>query len=291
MISDLKKICLGSANFGSYYGYKKSKVKKKEISKIFRYIKSKKISYIDTAFNYSNSQKIIGENSSNLRIITKIPKIPNSISDPQNFVKKIISKSLNDLKTKKLYAVLFHYPPYQIDKKKFIQIIEYLEALKKKKIINKIGFSAYNINEIKKSFSIYGFQIIQFQANILDQKILKNNFIKILKKKGVEIHIRSIFLQGMLLSNVSHIPKKFKHLQKVLAYFDSWVKKRNISKLYASLQYILSFSMIDKIILGTNNYLQLKQTVETIEKISGKLTIPKQLGNLKQNQLNPKNWQ
>ena len=65
---------------------------------------------------------------------------------------------------------------------------------------------------------------------------------------------------------------------------------REISKLYACLKYILSFSIIDKIVLGTNNYLQFKQTIETIEKINGKLNIPKQLKNISHNQLNPKNW-
>ena len=134
MHSDLKKICLGSANFGKGYGYKNSKIKEKEFSKIFKYANYRNIKYIDTAFNYSNAQKIIGKNSSNLKIITKIPKIPNSISNPQNWIKTIISKSLNDLKTKKLYAVLFHYPPYQIEKQKFFQIVEYLENLRKKKL-------------------------------------------------------------------------------------------------------------------------------------------------------------
>jgi len=290
MKSDLKKICLGSANFGKNYGYKNSKVKKKEFSKIFKYAKFKKINYIDTAFNYSNSQKIIGKNSINLKIITKIPKIPYFITNPELWIKKIISKSLKDLNTKKLYAVLFHYPPHQIDKKRFIKIINYLEDLKKKKIINKIGISAYNINEIRRSFTIYKFQIIQFQANILDQNILKNPYIKFLKKKGVEIHIRSIFLQGMLLSDISDIPRKFRYLKKPLIYFDNWVKKQKISKLSACLQYIFPFSMIDKIVLGTNNYLQFKQTVEAIEKINGKLNLPRQLKNINSRKLNPKNW-
>ena len=165
-----------------------------------------------------------------------------------------------------------------------------MEDLKRKKIISKIGISAYSIHEIKRSFSIYKFQIIQFQANILDQKILKNNFIKLLKKRGVEIHTRSIFLQGMLLCDVSRIPKKFRYLKKTLIYFDSWIKKKKISKLNICLQYIFSYSMIDKIVLGTNNYLQFKQTVEAIEKINGKLYIPRKLRNLNQNQLNPKNW-
>ena len=290
MHSDLKKICLGSANFGKRYGYKNSKIKEKEFSKIFKYANSRNIKYIDTAFNYSNSQKIIGKNASNFKIITKIPKIPNSISNPQNWIETIILKSLNDLKTKKLYAVLFHYPPYQIEKQKFFQIVKYLENLRKKKIINKIGISAYNVSEIKRSFLLYKFQIIQFQANILDQKILRNSFIKILKKRGVEIHVRSIFLQGMLLSDITRIPKKFKYLRRILTLFDSWVKKKKISKLSACLNFILSFSMIDKIVLGTNNYLQFKQTIDAIEKSNGKLAIPKHLKNINQNYLNPKNW-
>ena len=67
-------------------------------------------------------------------------------------------------------------------------------------------------------------------------------------------------------------------------------KKKKISKLSACLNFILSFSMIDKIVLGTNNYLQFKQTIDAIEKSNGKLAIPKHLKNINQNYLNPKNW-
>ncbi len=291
MKSDLQKICLGSANFGKNYGYKNSKVKKKEFSKIFKYARYKKINYIDTAFNYTNSQKIIGKHSVNFKIITKIPKISNSVSKPELWIKKIITKSLKDLNTKKLYAVLFHYPPYQISKKKFVRIINCLEDLKKKRIIKKIGISAYSVDEIKKSFSIYKFEIVQFQANILDQNILKNAYVKFLKeKKGVEIHIRSIFLQGLLLCNISDIPSKFSNLKETLIVFNEWVKKNKISKLSACLKYIFSFTFIDKIILGTNNYLQFKQTVQAIEKINGKLNLPKKIKNINSSKLNPKNW-
>ena len=94
----------------------------------------------------------------------------------------------------------------------------------------------------------------------------------------------------MLLSDITRIPKKFKYLRRILTLFDSWVKKKKISKLSACLNFILSFSMIDKIVLGTNNYLQFKQTIDAIEKSNGKLAIPKHLKNINQNYLNPKNW-
>ena len=77
MHSDLKRICLGSANFGKIYGYKNSKVKKKEFLKIFKYAKLKNIKYIYTAFSYSNSQKIIVKYSLKLKIITKIQSYQN----------------------------------------------------------------------------------------------------------------------------------------------------------------------------------------------------------------------
>ena len=52
--------------------------------------------------------------------------------------------------------------------------------------------------------------------------------------------------------------------------------------------YTFFFSIIDKIVLGTNNYLQFKQTIETIEKINGKLNIPKQLKKYKPQSIKPK---
>ena len=100
-------------------------------------------------------------------------------------------------------------------------------GFKKRGIIKKIGISAYSIDEIKKSFSIYKFEIVQFQANILDQNILKNAYVKFLKeKKGVEIHIRSIFLQGLLLCNISDIPIKFSNLKETLIVFNEVGEKK-----------------------------------------------------------------
>ncbi len=226
MISDLKKICIGSANFGSYYGYKSSKIKKREFSKIFKYLKQKKINFIDTAINYKNSEKIIGKYNKNFKIITKIPNVPKSEKNPKKWIQKKISESLKNLNCKKLYGVLFHHPPYEQKRKNFLLIIKYLEYLRRQKIIKKIGISVYTLDQIKRSFSIYNFQIIQFQMNILDKNIYKSRLIKKLKKNNVEIHIRSIFLQGMLLGKLKYIPNRFNLLKKKIKFFENWVAKK-----------------------------------------------------------------
>ena len=131
---------------------------------------------------------------------------------------------------------------------------------------------------------------MQFQTNVLDQSIINSKYLKILKKNKVEIHVRSIFLQGMLLSDIKNIPKKFKSLKNKLIFFDNWVKKKKTTKLEVCLRYVFFSSFIDKVVLGTNNYLQFKETIKTIEKIKQRIILPNQFKNFNSHLLNPKHW-
>ena len=89
--------------------------------------------------------------------------------------------------------------------------------------------------------------------------------VAILKfKKNIEIHTRSIFLQGLLLED--KIPKKFITYNRKFNQLDSWVKLNNISKLDACIQYVLKFPEIDKIVVGFNSLDQLKQLFQDPKK-------------------------
>ena len=106
---NLGKIIIGTANFGNKYGFKKKKLNKKEISKILNYSNKFGIKTIDTAINYGNSEKEIGKcKNNNLKIISKIPEIPENLSRIDTYVNKLINRSIKNLKVKKLYGVLIH---------------------------------------------------------------------------------------------------------------------------------------------------------------------------------------
>ena len=42
------------------------------------------------------------------------------------------------------------------------------------------------------------FDIVQFPMNVFDQRLLDKRIGNLIKKKKIEVHIRSIFLQGLL---------------------------------------------------------------------------------------------
>ena len=108
LLNKSEKFILGSANFGTPYGISNSskKISKTEIRKILDLAKQNKISQIDTAFNYKNSEKLIGNfiKKKDFTIITKLPKIGKKIS----LVQKSVLQSLKRLKRKQVYGVLVH---------------------------------------------------------------------------------------------------------------------------------------------------------------------------------------
>ena len=66
--------------------------------------------------------------------------------------------------------------------------------------------------------------IIQLPINIINQEILKTEYLKSSQKQKIEIHARSCFL-GLLLMNYNEIPRNLKNGQIFLWIWHNWLKK------------------------------------------------------------------
>ena len=90
------KIILGCANLGQKYGIRDKSLKINEFKKIYKFALKKKIFYFDTAADYGNSEKLLGQIKSlgNKKIffITKFQKKKYS-----NFSKEIEISIRNSL--------------------------------------------------------------------------------------------------------------------------------------------------------------------------------------------------
>ena len=54
----------------------------------------------------------------------------------------------------------------------------------------------------------YNFNILQVPINIFNHEFINKKFIKLIKLKKIELHVRSIFLQGIIFLNKILIKKK-----------------------------------------------------------------------------------
>lgn len=284
------KICIGSANFGMEYGLdKKSPLLKKDIKEIFEFLKKENTIYIDTAANYKNSEIIIGKYSTKkFKIITKIKKIPKGVNDLEKWLKNEIYTSCKKLRVNKIYGLLVHDTQDLKNKKKAKKIYKTFDILKKSKIIEKIGLSIYNPNELDLYLKNYNFEIVQAPLNIFDRRIINSGWLKKINEKGIEFFARSIFLQGLLIKDINKIDKFFSPYKKKFEKFEIWTQKLNISKVEACIRFVNSYREVDKVIVGINNRMHFFENYKFLKK--DKLIVPNSLEIKSGKILNPKLW-
>ena len=282
------KLVIGSAQLGMNYGlFNNRKINHKEFKKIEKLVLKSKINFIDTAISYGDSENIIGSSKlKNLHIITKI-KLPSKKNiQVRDWALKEISKSLYKLKIKKIYGVLIHDYKDLLGKYGKDYLLS-LQELKKKKIVKKIGISIYDPHEIQKVWKFWKPDLIQVPFNPLDNRIVDSGWVDVLRKFKVKIFARSIFLQGLLINkhNSFIINKNYKIL---LNQFKNWCYKNNISLLQACIHFVKQFKKIDYLVVGFNNYNQLKEIIDVFKK--KQIIIPSNFSTNKKNLIDPRKW-
>ena len=278
------KLIIGTAKFGFKYGLDKKRIKKIEINNIKKILEKNLLKKFDTATNYGDSEKIIGNFNISKKVITKIKLPINKPKDLDKWCTKKLNNSLKKLKVKSLYGLLIHDTSDILGKDK--EFLNILLDFKKKNFISKLGISVYEISEIKKILKFWKPDIIQMPVNIFDHRFLNNTFLNKLKNLDIELHARSCFLQGLLLGKKIKITNR-RSKKKILKFFN-WCQKKQISKLETCIHFVKKISQIDYLIVGFDNSSQLQEIVTSFNKKL--IFVPNDFINNDINLIDPRKW-
>jgi aryl-alcohol dehydrogenase-like predicted oxidoreductase len=277
------KIIIGTANFGQNYGISKKKVNLRSAKVVCGYAIENKIRYLDTATSYKNSNKIIKILNKKIEVITKVLPCKKWINF--DYCLNEMNKIYFDLGNKKINTLLFHDKNF-LFKKEGYQVYLNLIKLKKKKLFKNIGVSIYNFYNLNYLIKKYSFDIIQCPFNIFDQRLIETNWLSKLKNRGIKIHVRSIFLQGLLLNknlNNNNISKKWK---KDLMYFNEYANKNNINLIDLCMTFVTSYNL-NGYVIGIENLKNLKKIIffKKVKKFNFKM-----FSNNKKKLIDPRKW-
>lgn len=283
-----KKLCIGTAQFGTKYGIsnKSGKIKKKELDKLFFILKKKKIKFLDTSLNYRNCEKILNKlDLEKIEVISKIPKIPKRCPNINKWIENKVTSSLKRINKKSFYAILLHNPNDMLTNKANM-IYKSLLNLKKNKKIKKIGISIYDFENSIRILKRFNFDILQCPYNVIDRRLDNIRYMNFFKRKKIEIHVRSVFLQGLLL--MKKRPSKFDKWAKLFEIWDKMNKHNTLQSALNAVNFVLKNENINKIILGFENSNQLKSILQNYQ--NKKTNYPKNISSKDLNLINPNNW-
>ena len=278
------KVILGVTQFGLNYGIlnQHNSNKKKKLRQILNFSKKKGINSIYSSKYYGNANKFLA--TENLDYFKLYIKFKSQDLLKKNFLEDF-EKMKKKLKKNNLILMLDRFE--NLKKRERLKIYNILLDLKKDKKINRFGYSIYSFKNLKKICHEFKPNILQCPYNVIDRRLEEKKLLQFLKINKIEIHVRSIFLQGLLILHYSKHPRKFLNWKKIFKKFDDQIQHYKISNLDWCLNFIEKNKYINKILLGIDNIDQLREICSF--KNNGKIKFPKMY--VKDEKLiNPSKW-
>jgi aryl-alcohol dehydrogenase-like predicted oxidoreductase len=252
------QLCLGTAQFGLPYGITNidGQVHESEVRSILNLASQVGITYLDTAQAYGSAEEVVGRcipPSSNHRLISKL-----SAHARQETWEVDFQASLKRLSIDRLDSFLLHSSS-DLRGPSGEKLLNWLEGLRRRGLVDRIGISIYQANELK-GLPLDRLQIIQLPLSIYDQRLLNDGTIDFLHSLGIAVHARSLFLQGLLLQRVELWPDFLsRSFREHHSRFQQHLISHGLTSLEAAFIFVRSCQSLEALLIGVLTVNELKQ--------------------------------
>lgn len=284
------RFAIGTVQFGQTYGIANhaGQVSLGEATAILTFARSVGIDTVDTAIVYGESEERLGEiGMTPFKVVSKLPAIPESCQDVAAWVNNSVAASLGRLRLNKLHGLLLHRPE-QLLGVQGAELYRALDGLRMRGVVEKIGISIYGPDELDTLWHRFRFDIVQAPFSIVDQRMAESGWFDRLRRDGAEVHVRSIFLQGLLLMSEADRPPVFDRWSCIWQRWHAWLEHEELTPLQACLGFALSQPEIDRVVVGVDSLRQLQAILDSTEVSC--LMPPENLMCEDENLINPSRW-
>lgn len=257
------KLVLGTAQLGLAYGVANNSGQPDpgRVTEILATARASGIRMLDTAAAYGTSEEALGRcGVGNWSVMTKVPSLSKLADDRvEHAVRESVLNSLDRLRLSKLYAILAH-DGRDLTGARGAGFLAALEALRSEGLVHWLGVSVYEPEELD-HVEVAATDIVQAPFNILDRRIIASGQASALSARGGALHVRSIFLQGLLLMVPDLRPAYFVRWSPLLARLDACAMKSGLDPLALCLGFVTQQPLVARCVVGAETPLQVEQIV------------------------------
>jgi len=265
--SEISRLGLGAVQFGLDYGIanRRGKTVLEEVRDILACAAERGIRTVDTAPAYGDSEEVLGcvlPRDHRFQIVTKTPAFDTGMitAEDARRLRHSFDQSLTRLRQQAVYGLLVHHAS-DLLAPGGERLWEAMTALKIAGNVKVIGVSVYTARQIDAILARFAVDVIQLPVNLFDQRLVQSGRLKELKKRGIEIHARSVFLQGLLLMAPEEIPEPLAAARPLIVELRRETERAGISPQQAALGFVKSIAEIDRILIGVESGRQLRDNI------------------------------
>jgi aryl-alcohol dehydrogenase-like predicted oxidoreductase len=254
----LEKLGLGTVQFGQAYGVsnRSGQVPKEEAATILERAAKAGVRLLDTAANYGEAETILAAlGTSPFRVVTKTINLTHGLDH-------VTARARQSAQSLKADTLLVH-AANDLKGEEGEALWNVLRQFKDEGVFRKIGVSVYAADDPAALAERFHPDVMQLPFSLLDQRLLENGSLKRLQELGVEVHARSLFLQGLLF--MEELPAKLRHAGTHLARARKTLADAHITPLAAALGFVLARPEIAFGLVGVASGKELEEIIAAAE--------------------------
>lgn len=283
------KFVLGTVQFGLDYGVSNpaGKISTEEVARILKLARDSGVSGLDTAAAYGSSEKVIGDClGQGAAAFDIISKLPGGLAG--DALMAALDQSIERLRIERLDAYLVHAPAEMLKP----DVQEFLARSKAEGKVKKVGVSVYQTEEVEQLWEQgIDFDILQIPFSVFDQRFAV--LFDQLRARKVEVHARSVFLQGLLFMKPDELPPHFASVRESIRELHELAENSGLSLSSLLLSFAMAQQGIDRVLVGVSGLSDLQENLEAfddLEKVDKLLPKLESLSITDENIVLPTNW-
>jgi aryl-alcohol dehydrogenase-like predicted oxidoreductase len=254
----LEKLGLGTVQFGQAYGIsnQRGQVLAEEAAAILLRASQAGIRLLDTAANYGEAENILAKlDTAHFRIVSKTIGLKNGLE-------ALLARARQSAAALGADTLLVHAAS-DLKGAEGQALWMALQQLRAEGVFRRIGISAYVAENPVRLAEQFQPDVMQLPFSLLDQRLLADGTLARLAGLGVEIHARSLFLQGLLF--LIDIPPKLNAAAPHLAQVRNRLQEAGTTPLAAALGFVLARSEIAYGLVGVTSLQELTDIIDATQ--------------------------
>ena len=284
------KLALGTVQFGIAYGVANTtgQVPEDEAAKIIAVARDAGIDTIDTATAYGKSEQVLGRiGVAGCRIVTKVPALPSECDDPCTWARDVVARSLANLGVASVNAVLLHRAQ-DLLRPSGEALWAGLQEAKNAGPCARIGISIYRPDLLDALPPEIRPDLVQAPFNVFDREIESSGWAARLAGQGTAIHLRSVFLQGLVLMPKAARTARLRGTFPALDAWDAFLAATGQDALSTALGFALDRPWVERVVVGVDSAAQLAGILDAMRR--PRAILPSSLASGDPELIDPSRW-
>ena len=262
------RLCLGTVQFGGDYGIRGGRKPSVEGAvRMLDYATRNGVDAIDTAAAYGSAEEVVGEflgrqtvSRDRLFVVSKFGTDVFEGVAPGEWgaaLSVALARSLKRLKTDYLDAYVCHVATAVSN----AAISEAMAQAKESGLVRHVGFSVYETDEAKSCAANGVCDFMQVPFSVLDQRMATDGALSAAAAKGMTVHARSAFVQGLALMEENEVPERLAAARSLVRRFGELCVAAGVSRRTLALAFVRRRREISHLVFGVDNLEQLKENI------------------------------